>query len=372
MQSSFLCLFLFFGCFYPMKEESEEFEFNPSEIDFLEFLKKNYDNSAEERIVFSLEDPKEKKAQAVIQFFDSYIKEFENHQYCSRKCIGEKANDERYDYVILTKVNEDKPPFECYSQVWPLGKKELFYPVAGDRICDSIKYRTESKFFPVPQVDENGEHLSYQDEEGKMINLYKENQYQEKACYILDQKSEKFDHTKCQKQKCRNEGIDKNYQEYDETQPCALINEAKTPGNKCCWIIDNEALYPLRFFDLPFSSAIETIGGSSHQEKNVIIIDILKINKLGLFDKISEQKSFHFFMKKYLKRELLNKKNLGFGSLIGGLAYRFSSPYVKKRNALVGGLIAYGGVSLAFAYINRSKKKLIFDEQSLKKKTELY
>lgn len=206
--------------------------------------------------------------------------------------------------------------------------------------------------------------------------MYEENEYQQKTCYILDQKSKNVDHTKCPKQKCRNEGINKDYEGCDKNQPCALINEAKTLGNKCCWIIDNEALYSLRFSDLPFSSAIKTIDGSNHDEKDVIIINILEIKKLGLFEKISEQKSlqksFHFFMKKCLKPELLNKKNLGFGSLIGGLAYRFSSPHVKKRNAVVGGLIAYGGLSFASAYINRSKKKLISDEQSLKKKTELY
>lgn len=376
MQSSFLCLFLFLSFCYGMKEESGKFEFNSSEIDFLEFLKKNYDNSAEETIVISLEDPEEKEAQAVIQFFDPYIKAFENHQYCSRKCVGEITNDDRADYVICTSVTNDQPSFESYSGLPPGAKKELFYPVAGDRICDSIKYRKEVKFFPVPQRDENGEHKSDLDECGSIINLYKENEYQQKLCYILNQKPTKVDHSTCKKEKCKNKDINKDYEQYDKTQPCALINEAITPGNKCCFVIENVGLYSLRLDDLSFFKCIGMIDANSHQEKDVIKIDILKIKQLGFFDKISEQKSlqksFHFFMKKCLKPELLNKKNLGFGSLIGGLAYRFSSPHVKKRNAIVGGLIAYGGASLAFAYINRPKKKLISDEQSLKKKTELY
>ena len=362
MKSSFLCLFLFLSFCYGIKEESEEFQFNSSEIDFLEFLKKNYADENSSEVIISLIDSQTNEAQAVIQFFDPYIKEFENHQYCSRKCVGEITNDDRADYVICTSVKNDKPSFECYSKLPPAGEKEKFYPTKEDRICDSIKYRTEIKFFPVIA----------RDVEGEIINLYPADEYQQKTCYILDQKPSKVDHTKCPKQNCINKGINENFEEYDKGQPCALINEAKTLGNKCCFFIENVGLYSLRLEDLSFFKFITMIDGSSNQEKNVIQIDILEIKKLGLFDKILEQKSFHFFMKKFLKPELLNKKNLGFGSLIGGLAYRFSSPHVKKRNAVVGGLITYGGVSLAFAYINRSKKKLIFDEQSLKKKTELY
>jgi hypothetical protein len=372
MKFSFLCLFLFLACFYPMKEEFEKFEFNLSEIDFLYFLKENYSDENFSEVVISLVDSQKNEAQAVIQFFNPYIKVFQSHQYCSRKCVGEIKNDERDDYVILSSSKEDKFPLECYSQVLPIGKKELFFPFEEDRICDSIKYRKETKFFPVPKRDKDGQHLTYQDGKGNIINLYEENEYQEKKCYIVDSESKKVDHSKCKKEKCKNEDINEDYEQYDKTQPCALINEAKTLGNKCCWIIDNAELYLLRLFDLPFFSAIKTIEDVGHQEKNIIQINISKIKELGMFDKILEKKSFNFFVKKFLKPQFLNKKNIGFGSLMGCLAYWCSSPQVKKRNALVGGLTAYGGACLAFAYIYRAKKKLIFDQKSLKKKTELY
>lgn len=369
MRFYFLCLFLFLGCFYPMKEESKEFEFNQSEIDFLEFLKEKYADTDEENILISLTDSTTNEAKAVIQFFDSYIKAFESHRYCSRKCVGEIQNEVREDYVILSPPNkkESRSSLECYYKLPPQGKKEFFFSFEGDRICDSIEYEETKKYFPVPNKDENGEYLNYKDEKGNIIMLYEDNAYQEKKCYIVKDTFKNFDHSTCKKEKCKNEGVDRNYGEYDKNQPCAMINGA----GMCCWIIDNAELYSLRLTDLPFYSFIKMIDGINHAEKDVIQIDILKIKELGIFDQIAEQKSFNFFIKKCLKRELFNKKNIAFGSLIGCFFYRYSFPQVKKRNALVGGLTAYGGASLVFAYMNRGKK-LIFDQKSLKKKTELY
>ncbi len=372
MKLSFLCLFLFLGYFYPMKKEFEEFEFNQSEVNFLDFLKENYSDEDCE-VIISLTDPKTHEAKAIIQFFNPYIEAFQFHQYCSRRCLGEKQNDERDDYVILSpSKKENKLSCECYAKLPPQGKKEFYCSFEGDRICNSIKCEESTKFFPVPKKDEYGQHLSYRDEEGNMISQYEENEYEQKKCYIVDIESKNVDHSKCKKEKCKNEDINEDYEQYDKRQPCAMINEAKTLGNKCCFVINTGQLYSLRFFDLPFSFFIKTIDEINHWEKDIIQINVSEIKRLGIFDQMTEKKSFNFFVKKFLKPQFLNKKNIGFGSLMGCLAYWGSSPQVKKRNALVGGLTAYGGACLAFAYIYRPKNKLIFDQKSLKKKTELY
>ncbi len=276
-----------------------------------------------------MENSQTNESQAVIQLFDPYIKGFQSHQYCSRKYLDEKSNEERDDYVIVSLPEKNKPLLECYSEAPPRGKKEFFCLFEGDRICSSIKHQEKTKLFPIPRKDKHGEDVSYENEKGNIIKLYL-NEYQEKKCYIVDSKSENVDHSTCKKEKCMNEGIDQNYIEYDKGQPCAMINEAKTLGNKCCWIIENAELYTLRLTDLFFFAAMKMIDGIDHDDKNVIQIDLFQIKQSGIFDQIAEQKSFNFFLRECLKQELLNKKNIGFGSLIGCLFYRYSSSRVKS------------------------------------------